>query len=125
MIFRIKKKLIYIYLSIYKYKMSYSFGTTKETIIDDYHHNYPWKYYKNYPEFAINKLCIKSTSVDNILKMLPENKIKKFINSQYLLNIDKDSLQTLPPLELRNRDIITEWLRDSSITYDDILGVGW
>ena len=104
--------------------MSNSFGTTKESIIDYYHHNYPLEYYKNYPEFAINKLCIKSTSTDNILKMLPKNDIKKFIESQYLLNIDKDSLQTLPPLELRNRDMITEWLKNSSITYDNILGVG-
>ena len=105
--------------------MSNSFGTTKELLIEYYHHNYPWEYYKSYPEFAMNKLCIKSTSIDNILKMLPENKIKKFIESQYLLNINKDSLQTLPPLELRNRDIITEWLKKSSITYDNIIEVGW
>ena len=100
-------------------------GNTKESVIDYYNVNYPWEYYKKYPEFCIKKLCMTEKEFDKVLNSLPEENRKGIIDKQYLLNIDRDSLKTLSPLELRDRNTITNWLSESSLTYDDIIYVGW
>lgn len=102
-----------------------SFPATREKLIEHYNINYPWEYYKNYPEFCMKKLCYTHTELSNVLTNINQNKYRTILNKQYLLNIDSDSLQTLPPVELRNRKTITDWLSNSSITYDDLLCVGW
>jgi len=102
-----------------------SFPQTREKLIEHYDTKYPWEYYKYYPEFCINKLTCNQNQMSYVLENISEDKYRSVINKQYLLNIDSDSLQTLPPIELRDRKTITDWLSKSSITYDDLLFVGW
>lgn len=105
--------------------MSIEQATTKESLIDYYHSNYPWEYYQKYPEFAMNKICMTPESFESNLSQVPESQRKSYQDFHYKMNIDKQSLQKLPPMELRNRDVITEWLKNSHLTYDDIMFVGW
>ena len=100
-------------------------GKTKESIIEYYHTNYPWEYYKEYPEFCIKKLCMNEKEFNNILDSIPMKDRETIIDKQYLLNVDRNSLINLPHMKLRNKDTITKWLTDSSLTYDDIIYTGW
>jgi|TARA_B110000261_G_scaffold146585_1_gene170884 hypothetical protein len=100
-------------------------GNTKESAINYYHTNYPWEYYKNYPELCIKKMCMSEKEFNRVLDSIHMEQREKIIDKQYLLNIDRNSLQTLPPLSLRNRTVITNWLTASSLTFDDIICVGW
>ena len=44
----------------------------------------------------------------------------------YDIRKERDELdKKLPPIGERTREQITDWLTNSSLTYDDIVGVGW
>ena len=55
-----------------------NFGNTKESIINYYHAQYPWEYYKKYPEFCMNKLIISDESIDRVLSGIDVNLRRSF-----------------------------------------------
>ena len=102
-----------------------NFGNTKESIIDYYHEQYPWEYYKKYPEFCLNKLIISDESIGSVLSSIDVNIRRSFLDKQSKFHRDFESLSQLPAIENRTREQVTQWMRNSSIDYDDIIGVGW
>ena len=85
---------------------------------------YDWKYYKTYPEFCMKKLRFAPETFSNDTKDMEYIVLKNFIEKQYLINIDNDSLCKLPPIGIRNRTDVTLWFKETSISYDDFIGVG-
>lgn len=102
-----------------------NFGNTKQSIINYYHEQYPWEYYKNYPETCMNKLIVSDKTIDRVLSGIDVNLRRGFLDKQYQFHRDLESLSQLPPIENRTRDHITHWMTNSSIEFDDIIGVGW
>jgi hypothetical protein len=102
-----------------------NFGNTKESIINYYHEHYPWEYYINYPETCVNKLIVSDKTIDRVLSGIDVNLRRGFLDKQYQFHRELESLSQLPPVENRTRDHITHWLTNSSIDFDDIIGVGW
>ena len=101
-----------------------TFPENRNDYINFLHEKYDWKFYKTYPEFCMKKLKFTPEQFSAITKDMDQDLLKKFINHQYLINIDNDSLCKLPPAELRNKTQVTEWFKNSSISYDDFIGVG-
>nr|QDY51874.1 hypothetical protein 1_259 [Mimiviridae sp. ChoanoV1] len=102
-----------------------NFGNTKQSIINYYHEHYPWEYYINYPETCVNKLIVSDKTIDRVLSGIDVNLRRGFLDKQYQFHRELESLSQLPPIENRTRDHITHWLTNSSIDFDDIIGVGW
>ena len=101
------------------------FGTTKTSIIQYYHDNYPFEYYRNYPETCVKKMFIEKSQMDKILtKFGTEDKLK-ILHKQYDVEKEQENLSKLPSVDERTKDNITKWLMESSFTFDDIIGVGW
>ena len=67
-----------------------------EELIDIYYKHYPIEHYLNYPEFCVNKLML-----------------------------DKKLLENIPNKDLRTREDIRDWCKNSKITYNEIIYVGW
>jgi len=106
--------------------MSIDFGTTKTSIIQTYHDHYPWGHYQTYPENCVTKLHLGDTLLNQILKDSDFEKKMIVIHKEYDIRKERDELGTkLPPIDQRTRQDITDWLTNSSLTYDDIIGVGW
>ena len=106
--------------------MSMDFGTTKTSIIQYYHDNYPWEYYQRYPEFCVNKLSLGDSALNNALQIADFEKKMIILHKEYDIRKERDELdKKLPPIGERTREQITDWLTNSSLTYDDIVGVGW
>ena len=106
--------------------MSMDFGTTKTSIIQYYHDNYPWEYYKRYPEFCVKKLKLGDNALNRVLQDSDFDKKMSIIHKEYDIRREADDLdKKLPPIGERTREQVTEWLTNSSLTYDDIIGVGW
>ena len=64
--------------------------------VEKYYLNYPWKHFKKYPEFCIEKLGLSEAVLEN-------------------LNNNPDE---------RSREEIRDWMK-SYLTYDKISYVGW
>lgn len=101
-----------------------TFPKNRNDFLTFLHEKYDWKHYKTYPEFCMKKLSFSPEQFGAITKDMDQDRLKKFINHQYLINIDNDSLCKLPPVGIRTREHVTEWFKESSISYDDFIGVG-
>jgi hypothetical protein len=70
---------------------------TIEEGIEYYYNNYPAKHYFVYPEFVVKKLGL-------------DNKLLESLN--------KDTSK-------RTRENIRDWMKESKITYQELIYVGW
>jgi len=106
--------------------MSIDFGETKTTIIQAYHDHYPWEFYQKYPETCVTKLHLGDTLLNQVLQGSDFKKKMIILHKEYDIRKEMDELKTkLPLITQRTRLDITNWLINSSLTYDDIIGVGW
>ena len=106
--------------------MSIDYGTTKTTIIQAYNDHYPWEFYQQYPETCVTKLHLGDKALNSALQGSDFEKKMIVLHKEYDIRRERDELGTkLPPIAQRTRQDITDWLTNSSLTYDDIIGVGW
>mgnify|MGYP000994529537 CR=1 FL=1 len=102
-----------------------NFGTTKDSIVKCYHKHYPMEYYKSYPETCVGKTTLSEDTLMKSLVDMTHEKRMKILQSQIDIKEDEHNISMLPPVEERTRNDVTKWLYDSSLTFDDICGVGW
>ena len=102
-----------------------NYGTTKDSIVKCYHDHYPMEYYKSYPETCVGKTTLSEDTLMKCLSTLTHEKKMKLLQSQIDIKEDEHNISMLPPVEERTRDDVSKWLYDSSLTFDDICGVGW
>ena len=69
---------------------------TSEDLVEYYYHVYPNKHYFNYPEFSVKKL-----------------------------GLDKNSLNTLPTKNERQRADIYRWMKSQKLSVEDWMYIGW
>ena len=103
-----------------------NYGTTKDSIVKCYHKHYPMEHYKSYPETCVGKTTLSDdTFKEYLVKATDENEMLKIIQRRIDIKQDTQNISMLPPVEERTRDDVTKWLYESSLTFDDIIGVGW
>ena len=75
----------------------YNYCKTFEEGVDFYYKYYPNKFYLSYPEFAVTKLGL-------------DNKILDILNTD---------------ISKRSRENIRDWMKISTMSFDDLNWVGW